>query len=321
MGITEISGSAAAANGNAGIVPPWLQAGRVTPGSPVATAPSVTDAPPSDARAIATSPAIAGAQSGAAALGVTLVRLVPSRRDTGAREGVARQQAEVEAGVEQVRDFFTGLGVTAREGTDDSLRVAFDPRFPNAAYIPDLDAIQIGVDPRSGRSFGDAKDVVAHEYSHRVIDRMTGLGVGGEDSAIHESLADTFAAAFDVDDWTLGEDIGEPIRDMENPGRLGDPSHVDQFDPRERDMHSVAGIPNKAASIIGNELGRDTMAEIYVDAMRRFIRPGQEIEGLAAATMRSARDLFGPSSPEFTTTVKAWDQVGVLDLLRRDGRG
>jgi hypothetical protein len=345
---------------NPGIVPPWLQhaPGEVAPGTgQAAEAPAptpVTTARRGGEGALATAresikqlaTMTPGTHEAKFADGDvigflpdgTIVR-IPARPqpDRGRIEQVLqREQDKSQALVEDVRGFFTKLGVTDAEGNDDDVVVEFLPDFDNAAYIPEADHIHIGIDPRTGHSFADGRDVIAHEYSHRIIDRLShGLQLGGEDSAIHESLADTFAAAYDGD-WTMGEDLGEPIRIMDHPERMGHPGHVADLDRvlapgspfmheeetrsgrivEVPDMHVVAGIPNKAASIIGDELGKPTMAKIYINALRDYVRPGRQIEGLAAATMLATKDLFGAESHEFDVVEQAWDRVGVLDLLK-----
>ncbi|MCW2922713.1 MAG: Thermolysin metallopeptidase alpha-helical domain, partial [Thermoleophilia bacterium] len=60
----------------------------------------------------------------------------------------------------------------------------------------------------------------------------------------------------------------------------------------------------------------DTMAKIYLKAVREGVKPGQEIEGLASAVMQSASDLFGADSHELQVTKDAWDAVGVLKLVQ-----
>lgn len=348
---------------NPGIVPPWLQH---APGDGAADAPAPTPLPtPAEAPARGGIDALTMAREAIRKLDVaapgdvrafegggtgdvigflpdgTIVRIpARPRPDRAQIEAVLQhEQQRSQALVDDVRGFFTKLGVTEAEGNDDRVVVEFLPTFDNAAYIPEADHIHIGIDPRTGRSFADGNDVVAHEYSHRIIDRLShGLSLGGEDAAIHESLADTFAAAYDPD-WTMGEDLGEPIRQMDHPEMMGHPGHVADlervFAPGSAfmhqaetrtgeivnvpDMHVVAGIPNKAASIIGNELGRPTMAKIYINALRDYVRPGRQIEGLAAATMLAAKDLYGSGSHEFQVTQQAWDAVGVLDLLKAQG--
>jgi hypothetical protein len=283
----------------------------------------------------------------------------PRRGSSGVDSGrrgamIAAEQAKLERSVADIQARFSSLGIRQQEG-NSPVTAVFRPEFPNAAYAPDglrehglpRDSIGVGVDPRSGRSFGDAKDVVAHELAHRIIDHMTGGKMSmhpmSEDVAVHESLADTFAAL--VDDkqpWVLGEDLVEPVRIMDQPERMGHPGHVDDLksmlapdsrhmnpigrvrgsskDVQAPDWHAVAGIPNKAAAMIGSELGTEKLGRIYINAVREHVRPGKAIEGLATAVLQSTKDLFGTDSREFRVTMDAWDAVGVLDVLKQQQR-
>ncbi|MCW2959711.1 MAG: peptidase family protein [Thermoleophilia bacterium] len=260
-----------------------------------------------------------------------------------------QQQQLAEHHIADVRRFFSGIGVTEREGNASNVPVVFDPSFENAAYVRQIDtrtnqmvgeSLQIGVDPESGESYAKAKDVMAHEWTHRITNALVpGLLTGahfGSDMAIGESLADTLAAAYDTDDWDIGEDIGTPVRNMADPGRYGDPAHMTDLkkiyesgDERVQvvrrpdgqhafrvEGHLLAGIPNKAASLIGDAIGRDKMAQIYLDTARNNLQPCRGLDGYAAGVMMSARDLFGPQSREFQATTQAFDAVGLLDQVK-----
>ncbi|MCW2926920.1 MAG: nprE [Thermoleophilia bacterium] len=349
-----------ARTGNPGIVPPWLQRPVNPPVGGTEPAPTPAPAPaPTPARDALGYVRVPG--------GIIVVdipdeapRSTPGR-GFGGREGEAvgsdrlqQEQARLETSISDIQARYRTLGIKDSEGNGPVV-AKFSPAFPNAAYLPlgseelgmPADSIAVGVDPRSRTPFTDADDVVAHELAHRVIDHMTSekleLSPLSEDGAVHESLADTFAALID-DDWVLGEDLVAPIRDMSNPERLGHPDNVNDLDrvlspkgghmhpiplttgdvardPRTGDpilvpdWHVVAGIPNKAASLIGEALGRDTTAKIYLKAVRDFVRPGQQVEGLALATLKSASALYGGDSPQYQATQDAWDAVGVLGLL------
>jgi hypothetical protein len=349
--------------GNPGIVPPWLQRPVTPPPAPGAQTPAPTPAPSpvtkSDASKGRDALTFVPLSDGSVILvdlpeGVA-PRGVPSqprafRGEQGGGSTVAREQERLEQTVAEVQAKYAQLGVRDDEGNDPVV-ARFNPRYPNASYspeaIPELgvpaDAITVGVDPRDHTPFTKAKDVVAHELGHRIIDHMThgqlGMSPLSEDVAVHESLADTFAALVDDDDWIIGDELVEPIRDMQDPERLGHPDHVNDLKRilrpgsefmvpvgRDRrtgevveapDWHVVAGIPNKAAAIIGTELGRDTMGKIYFKAVRENVRPGKEVEGLALAVLKSAKDLYGADSHEFQVTKDAWDAVGVLELLQQ----
>ncbi len=314
-----------ARTGNPGIVPPWLQGPRPIQPNPAPGAPA-TPAPQPEVPTAATRDALVAVplSNGQVVILDVPEGMIPgghdhaheaptSRRGFGARDGaragvdVQREQQRIDDAVEQIQAAYAKLGIKDSEG-NDPVKAYFRPDFPNAAYAPDgyrdydlpADSIGVGIDPRSGHSFAEAPDVVAHELAHRIIDHMTtgklSMHPMSEDVAIPESLADTFAALVDRDDWTMGEQLVEPVRIMDHPERLGHPGHVKDLKAilrpggehmvpvgRDRntgevieapDWHVVAGIPNKAATIIGDELGRDKLGEIYIKAVREGVRPG-----------------------------------------------
>ena len=237
-----------------------------------------------------------------------------------------------------VQAFYTKLGVTAREGNGDELDIQFRPDFGNAAYMRDRhgEHLIIGTDPTTGNSFAGANDVLAHEYSHRVMDNMIRLGHKGESGVVNESLADVFAAAVDQEDWTIGEDVHSGgVRDMQFPDRRQDaqnvggrlmtlPAHMDDYLDLPEDkyndyggVHINMGIPNKAASIIGEALGRDTMAKIYIDAVRNYMPEGAGIADTARATLAAAKKL---GTREYNSVLDAWDAVGLVDRNSGESR-
>lgn len=254
-----------------------------------------------------------------------------------AKEAAELQVAQRE--VTNIRAFFSKLGVQDHEGNGPA-SIEIDDDYPNAHYDSQTDGLKIGMLPLSqikrgaeDVSFTAAPDVLAHEWAHRVVRTIVPtLGRLGEDSAISESLADTFAVAYDTKNWTLGEGLGVTIRTLDDPhaDRLeqpgGHPASVADAqrmfqDPAYRtefgtpEGHALSAIPSKAAAEIGKALGRDTMARIYIDAVRNF-RPGSNITGLAIDTMESALKLYGDRSKEAMAVGQAWKSVGIIDLLQ-----
>lgn len=279
------------------------------------------------------------------------------RAERPARFDQVAEQERLEHTVDDVQARYRAMGVKDSEGNDHVVsrfdptfpNAAYMPDGNPRKGMP-ADSISVGVDPRDNTPFAKAEDVVAHELAHRIIDHMTGgkmdISPLSEDVAVHESLADTFASLVDDDDWVIGDQLVEPIRVMNDPEQLGHPDNVDDLSRvmapnspfmhqvplangdvlRDRqtgrpvlvpDWHVIAGIPNKAASIIGDSLGREKLGEIYLNAVRKYVTGGKEIEGLASATMRSAGELFGAQSHELQVTRDAWDAVGVLELVER----
>ena len=245
----------------------------------------------------------------------------------------AGERSAAESALQGAREFFSKLGVGADEGNDASLNIRYLNNYPNASYSRNAsgeEAMNIGINPKTNTSYALAKDVIAHEYAHRIVRHILDQPGVGEAGVVNESLADTFAAAIDTRNWTIGEDAQpKGIRSMIDPGRVEDELHLtrDQVIRRPDSMdkylklsmntdkggvHINVGIPNKAAALIGESLGRDTMAKIYLEAIRSEMPQGGGIRDLAEATAASASQLFGESSRQHNAVLDAWSAVGVL---------
>jgi Zn-dependent metalloprotease len=260
-----------------------------------------------------------------------------ARRDAVASSN-SQAVSDAKRAVNQVIAYYRSIGVTPEEGASD-IDVEFDPKFPNAAYDPESDRMIIGVDPRTGKSFAQSSpDVVAHELGHRVATGTGMLGNGsnteGENGAVQEHVADVLASAFDKSNWTIGEVAGfESIRDMQNPNSLGHPESVAQLDAimkhggrgivvaekdqfgrthRAIDWHNVAEIPNHAAYEIAQTIGRDDLAKLYLNAMRKYIAPDAGLSQLAKGVEQSAADIYGTNSRAFQATQDAFVAAGLL---------
>jgi hypothetical protein len=256
--------------------------------------------------------------------------------DTSAQLATAKRE------MTDIRGFFDKLGVKGTEGNDET-QVSVDPSFDNAEYNTETDSVKVGVDPTTGESYTQSPDVLAHEWSHRIIHHLAFTDpkkTTASDLAIDESLADTFAAAYDQKNWTIGEGVGRPVRDMahpeadENPTNMADVKRM--FQPGVKDSeghgylmpvardratgkvyvipepHRLSSVPSLAASMIGDKLGRDTMAKIYMDTVRNHLHDGSTLQGLAKGVVQSATDLFGATSKEAEATKQAWTAVGLL---------
>jgi Zn-dependent metalloprotease len=176
-------------------------------------------------------------------------------------------------------------------------------------------------------------DVAAHEFTHGVIQHTVNLEYKFQSGALNESFADVFAAMVDRDDWTIGEDVVRrqafptgAMRDLENPhnggARLGDrgwqPAHMDEFaqltlDQDNGGVHVNSGIPNRAAALLGNAIGRDKTERIYYRVLdARYLNARSSFVDLRVAALRAAGDLFGAGSPETAAVRSAFDAVGIL---------
>ncbi|MBC7462422.1 MAG: M4 family metallopeptidase [Thermoleophilia bacterium] len=367
-----ISTAAARTNANPGIVPAWMQGSVST--APTADAPSAVTAVAKRATGVVATSAATNGSARDVNRGVVIIvgpgdlerwlngdqgpqgdsghghsgdGFAPEGGAPAFQHDSAKEAAELVVAKQEmasIRGFFSKLGVRDDEGNNEA-PVSIDDSVQNAYYDPRSDEVVIGELPLSlikkgarDVSFTKAPDVLAHEWSHRIVNHLVpGIQNGGEDAAINESLADTFAAAYDTKDWTIGEGLGLNIRTLNHPERDtiehsgGHPGSVadvermfrpgsEYFTPEgEPEPHALSALPSKAAALIGEGLGRDAMAKIYLKAVRDYMQPGRKIEGLASDTIRSATDLFGAGSKQVGVVKQAWDAVGVLELLAPSG--
>jgi Zn-dependent metalloprotease len=183
------------------------------------------------------------------------------------------------------------------------------------------------------KEWAGAKDFAGHELTHAVITHTVDLEYKFQSGALNEALADWGGAMIDREDWKIGEDIARQsafptgtVRDMENPhngGNNGDyywqPQHMNEFlnFSLERDnggVHYNSGIINKATSLIGNAIGKDKLEKIYYRLLQnRYLSKQSQFIDMRLAAVKSASELYGPTSNEVSEVKKAFDAVGILD--------
>lgn len=118
-----------------------------------------------------------------------------------------------------------------------------------------------------GQGFAGADDVVAHELTHGVIERTSGLLYWDQSGAINESLADIIGEIVDhrfptagdsPGDWRIGEDLPTgALRSLANPPAFGHPDRmtsalwsVDSGYFDQGGVHRNSGVGNKAFHLI-----------------------------------------------------------------------
>lgn len=265
-------------------------------------------------------------------------RLVRSPVPTAWDEGVPGAGAAVDAhafAAVTLEYLATVHGRAALDGRDGDVRVVvhFGDALENAFWDGRRAVFGDGgwdVGPLAG-----GLDVVAHELFHAVTQRDSGLVYEGESGALNESLSDVFAVFVELyaggGDWTIGEAIADPpLRDLEDPSRVGLPSHMDEYvdwplDP-EHDMggvHVNSSIPSHAAWLLAkggtHRLSRVKVTGIGVAKTRRiwyraaslYLGPWAGFEDFAAATITAAEDLYGADSAAARSVASAWRAVGV----------
>lgn len=167
-------------------------------------------------------------------------------------------------------------------------------------------------------------DVAAHEMTHGVIEHTANLVYEFQPGALNESCADIFGVMVDPEDLTLGEDVMKPgkgtcLRDLENPnnptGLAKQPAHMNEFNQltAEQDnggVHINSGIPNRAAALIINAIGRDKTAKIYYRALQNYMTRNSQFIDCRLACEKAATDLFG-SNAEFNAVQTSFATVGI----------
>lgn len=190
--------------------------------------------------------------------------------------------------------------------------------------------------------FSGALDIVAHETTHAVTEATSNLEFRGESGALNEAFSDIMGTSVEFffqpvgsgrgkADYLIAEDILSPdaARSMSNPARYGQPEHYSQKFVGDQDnggVHINSGIANNAfyLAIEGGVNGvsglpvtgvgaahRDEIEKIFYRAFTLMLPANATFSTARAATIQSARDLYGAgSAPEIAMT-QAWDAVGV----------
>jgi bacillolysin len=181
-------------------------------------------------------------------------------------------------------------------------------------------------------------DVAAHEMTHGVISHTANLAYRNQSGALNESFADVFGALVDDSDWEMGEDIMAPaakadgvtrLRSLSNPNSVvvsnaqraayGSgvyPDHMDEYYnmPLNVDnggVHVNSSITNHAAYLIGQEIGRDKLGQIYYRALTVYLTQNSNFSEARQAIVQSAIDLYGEGSVEETAVQSGFDAVGI----------
>jgi len=166
-----------------------------------------------------------------------------------------------------------------------------------------------------GDGFASANDVVAHELTHAVTERTANLAYRFQSGALNESFSDVFGAMVDDEDWLMGEDLPiGAIRSLSNPPAFGDPGHLDQYKNTCEDnggVHTNSGIPNKAAYLLSEAVGRPAAGQIFYRTLTYYLTSNSEFNDARAGAIQAAQDLFGAESDEVKQTTTAFGAVGL----------
>jgi len=190
--------------------------------------------------------------------------------------------------------------------------------------------------------FAGALDIVAHELTHALTSFSSGLIYRNESGALNESFSDVLGTSVEFfysgqgvhgqpADYLLGEDIVRPggSRSLANPSAFDDPDHYSRRYRGSNDnggVHTNSGIPNHAfyLAIEGGTnrtsgltvqgvgpANREQIEKVFYRAFVHMLPSNATFRVARAATIQSARDLYGVGSPAERAVTEAWTAVGV----------
>jgi Zn-dependent metalloprotease len=256
---------------------------------------------------------------------------------------VAVDEAHASSG--QVWDLFAdrfGRASMDGKGSTVTVTVHFGVNYDNAFW----DGQQLVFGDGDGEIFDrftKPLDVMAHEFTHGVVQYSAGLVYSNQSGALNESVSDVFAAltkqsvlgqTAEEADWLIGVGLFLPgvqataLRSMLAPGtayddpRIGrDPqvgSMADYVETSEDNggVHINSGIPNRAFALAAIGLGGNSWeraGRIWYDALTAGeVAADADFAAFARATLSSAARLFPEDSAPGQQVAQAWSEVGVL---------
>ncbi|GII02324.1 M28 family peptidase [Planobispora takensis] len=222
--------------------------------------------------------------------------------------------------------------------------------FPARVGLNDVNAYWNGSYTNFGHNQANTKqatpiDVVAHEFGHAVFQfsGSGGSGSGNEAGGLNESTGDIMGAltehyvnapaTYDEPDYLVGEEVNlvgqGPIRNMYNPGALGDPNCYSSSIPNT-EVHAAAGPqnhwfyllaegtnpPGKPSSTVCSGtatltgIGIQKAGQIFMGGLNTKTVPWTHAKA-RVATLNAAKTLFPGSCTEFNATKAAWSAVSV----------
>ena len=186
-------------------------------------------------------------------------------------------------------------------------------------------------------------DIVAHEYTHGVVDFSVsgGLTYSFESGALHEAYADIFGEAVEYyrtgsNDWLLGSETNvpgfpAPLRSMSNPPSLS--SSLGAYPDRYYHsgfycgfadgggVHHNSTVVSHAAYLMAvggtkngctvSAIGRTKMEAIFYRSVTNYFTSSTDFNDAYTALNSACTDLYGSSSGECVATRKALQAVEI----------
>lgn len=239
----------------------------------------------------------------------------------------------VHANMAEVYDYYYQiLGRKSYDGNGGKIISSYDYKKANVIVIGDTrNAYWDGTAQQflfgNKGNFGSALDVVAHEFTHAVINHVIGDGheitltYQGESGALNEAYADIMGNLVEnkADDglWLLGEDSEKVVRNMANPSAYNQPEHYSNRHVGAYDyggVHINSGIFNHAAYLMitdtrTNMVSKETWAKVFYNSLFRLTCDAVFTDA-RGAIVNTAREL-GFTPEQLTAITDSFDAVGI----------
>ncbi|MFS3129665.1 M4 family metallopeptidase [Nocardioides sp. Bht2] len=267
----------------------------------------------------------------------------------GTGTSASRESAAVDAhyGAAQTWDYFAqvhGRQGIFGNGKGAVSRVHYGNGYVNAFW----DGEKMTYGDGDGTNYGPlvSLDVAGHEMSHGVTENTANLTYSGESGGLNEATSDIFgtmvefhaANTNDPGDYLIGEEFdladGSGLRRMDDPASDGKSVGCWTSTTKNLDVHYSSGVGNhffyllaegSGAKTVGGKahnsptcngsslagIGRAAAADIWFRALTVYFTSGTTYAQARTATLQSATDLYGPSSPQRAAVAAAWSAVGV----------
>ncbi|MGV0718776.1 M4 family metallopeptidase [Mycolicibacterium sp. XJ662] len=219
---------------------------------------------------------------------------------------------------------------TSYDAAAAPIRVTVVSHILNNAYWDRSDDIFV-----FGHDFEAALDIVAHEYTHAVIDTVVVgqhgrlLGQDIESQALEEAYADILGSLIegkqDEQRWLIAEDYGcsspKPgtgcaIRNIADPASLGGFAHYSQFNSTLRQHRNSTIFSHAAYRMMTDGRTADVSDELWAQVFYQSLyglSPGASFRQARSAVLSAAQDL-GLTDLERQAIVDAFDSVGIIGV-------
>jgi Zn-dependent metalloprotease len=216
---------------------------------------------------------------------------------------------------EHGRDSYDDDGVAIRATVQYCTSTACP--WGNAQWVPSAQRL------RFGNGFA-TDDIVAHEFTHAVTEKTSGLIYANASGAINESLSDIWGEFVDLNNaggndapsvrWDVGEDLpggrlrsmSDPTSQGNDPDRLGSPNYIAAVNnPTTANdfggVHSNSGVNNKLCYLLTDGdsfngqsvfgMGIPRVADLYYEANANLLTSASGWTALYEALRQAAVNL------------------------------